>query len=436
MNPSGRVFFTLLVLLNYLGGQILASDALLLNGNNRVAESSKRAASWLLNRRNSQLHWGRLVNSQALLALSRSDVFNSSLPEFQLAIKQVDLDFLLDRLRHGELELYSDRLIPLAVSLTSQCRSPTHYYDYDLLDGLLDYRRKTNNFTFAMEMLAVCGGDGVIRRVHIRRLVWLLNPKMWTSPAISFDTLSMVLMATGCVAEHYDHPYLLPFADKIAEILISKQERDGSFGKKNIVSTAMAIEALQIRGLSVNVDPTIRASIDWLISIQMEDGSFDSDLMATSEALLALSPKGGRSYIHMSQCSGEGTTPRNPMLNDVPIEIQIWIGEQPSIKRQTIHLQVPVNSTIYEALLLAQADGLLRFETKEYSFGHYLLSINNTSEVYDASNVQQGWVIFIFPSADVVHKPDAKYQLKKSVSAYKITSGDRILFWHRNINRE
>ncbi|XP_057380179.1 uncharacterized protein CG3556-like [Daphnia carinata] len=435
MNPSGRVFFSLLGLLNYFSGQILASDALFRNGDDRVADSSKRAASWLLNRRNRQWHWGRLVNSQALLALSRSEVFNSSLPEFQLAIKQVELDFLLDRLRHGELELYSDRLIPLAVSLTSLCHSPTHYYDYDLLDGLLDYRRKTNNFTFAMEMLAVCGGDGVIRRVHIRRLVWLLNPKMWTSPSISFDTLSMVLMATGCIAEHYGHPYLLPFADKIAEVLISKQERDGSFGNRNIISTAMAIEALQIRGLSVNVDPTIRASIDWLISNQMEDGSFDSDLMATSEVLLALSPKGGRSYVHINQCPREVTASRNPMPNDVPIQIQIWIGEQPSVKRQTFHLQVPVNSTVYEALLIAQADGLLRFETREYSFGHYLLSINNTSEVYDASNVHQGWVIYILPSA-AQGKPDAKYQMKKSISSYRITSGDGILFWYRNLNRE
>uniref|UniRef100_A0A0N8EDF1 Uncharacterized protein n=1 Tax=Daphnia magna TaxID=35525 RepID=A0A0N8EDF1_9CRUS len=435
MNPSGRVLFTLLVLLNYFGGNILASDVLSLNSDDRVAESSKRAVTWLLNRRNSQLHWGRLVNSQTLLALSRSGVFNSSLPEFQLAIKQVDIDFLLDRLRHGELELYSDRLIPLAVSLTSLCRSPTHYYDYDLLDGLLDYRRKTSNFTFAAEMLAVCGGDGVIRRVHMRRLVWLLNPKMWTGPSISFDTMSMVLMATGCVAEHYGHPYLLPFADTIAEILISKQERDGSFGNNNVISTAMAIEALQIRGLSVKVDPTVRAAINWLISNQMEDGSFDSDLMATSEALLALSPKGGRSYIHMSQCPGEVTTPRNPMLNHVPIQILIWIGEQPSLKRQTFHLQVPVNSTVYNALLLAQADGLLRFETREYSFGHYLLSINNTSEVADVSNVQQGWVIFILPSAD--HgKPEAKYQMKKSVSSYQISSGDCILFWYRNINRD
>ena len=57
-----------------------------------------KATRWLLNLRNAEFHWGRLANSQALLALSRSNV-NTSHPEFQLAIKQLDIDFLLNRLR-------------------------------------------------------------------------------------------------------------------------------------------------------------------------------------------------------------------------------------------------------------------------------------------------------------------------------------------------
>ena len=48
---------------------------------------------------------------------------------------------------------------------------------------MLDQRRYTNDFTFASEMLAVCGGDGNIRRTHIRRLIKLLNPKQWIDPS-------------------------------------------------------------------------------------------------------------------------------------------------------------------------------------------------------------------------------------------------------------
>lgn len=183
------------------------------------------------------------------------------------------------------------------------------------------------------------------------------------------DTLSMVLVATGCVEEHYNHSYLLPFADVIASILIRQQEQGGSFGNGNIITTALAIQALQIRGLSVNVNQTIQASIHWLMSNQMDDGSFDSNLMATSEALIALSPKGGRSYIHISHCDhNQGKpatqTPKNPIFNDstdhVPIQILIWIGDQPLVKRHSLNLEVPVNSTVYETLQLAQSQGLLR----------------------------------------------------------------------------
>ena len=66
----------------------------------QVAEPFGRAVGWLLNRRNGELDWGKLSNTPALLALSRTSV-NTSLPEFQLAIKQLDINFLQDRLRYG-----------------------------------------------------------------------------------------------------------------------------------------------------------------------------------------------------------------------------------------------------------------------------------------------------------------------------------------------
>ena len=176
----------------------------------------------------------------------------------------------------------------------------------------------------------------------------------------------MVLMATGCVAQHYNHPYILPFAEQLVAILISKQQRDGSFNNRNIISTALVVQALQIHGLSFNVNSTIRSALDWIVSSQSEDGSFDSDLMATSEALLALSTTGGRAHIHTSRCSGNQSeteltsVPNNNNNSHVSFQILIWIGQQPKQKRESFSLQVPVDSTVYEALLLAEAEGLLR----------------------------------------------------------------------------
>ena len=92
--------------------------------------------SWILVTETSQ-QWTALGKSisLSLLALSRSSSgsWNASSIEGQLAIKQVDIDFLYDRVRQGDAEIYSDRLISLAVTLTSLCRHPANYYDYDLL---------------------------------------------------------------------------------------------------------------------------------------------------------------------------------------------------------------------------------------------------------------------------------------------------------------
>jgi len=174
----------------------------------------------------------------------------------------------------------------------------------------------------------------------------------------------MVLLATGCVAQHYNQSYIMPFADQLVPILVSKQQKDGSFNNRNTISTALVVQALRIHGLSVNVDSTVQAAVDWIVSAQLEDGSFDSDLMVTTEALLALSPSGGRAHVHLSRCKDNQTEAMevagtsNP--EQVSFQFLIWIGQQPRPRRRSFSFKVPVNSTVYEALLLAQVDGLIR----------------------------------------------------------------------------
>lgn len=105
-------------------GQVDLSNQVVLN-----------AETWILKLRNSEQHWGNQSTALALLALSHSSTgsWNLTSIEGQLAVKQVDIDFLYDRVRKGDSEIYSDRLVSLAVTLTSLCRQPGNYYDYDLL---------------------------------------------------------------------------------------------------------------------------------------------------------------------------------------------------------------------------------------------------------------------------------------------------------------
>lgn len=175
----------------------------------------------------------------------------------------------------------------------------------------------------------------------------------------------MLIMAAGCVAEHHGQQSIMPFVDQVVIVLQNKQETDGSFAS-NTVSTALAIQALQIKGLSVDVNQTINAAVDWLVSCQQEDGSFDFDasIMSTIEVMLAFSPIGGRSYIHTSHCSRNETVhsivPINNQSSKSVFRCNIWIG-QPTILRQSFQLEIPSNLTLYQALQTAQHQGLLRY---------------------------------------------------------------------------
>lgn len=170
----------------------------------------------------------------------------------------------------------------------------------------------------------------------------------------------MLLMATGCVAQYHSHEYILPFADQLVSLVISKQQDDGSFNN-NIVTTALAIQALQIKGLMVGVNETVGKAVKWLESMQHEDGSFDSDLLATTEAMLALSPMGGRAFVHLNLCNQTDTVDVTAHTSSqITLQITVLAGQPEVFYRQSFHLKVPVNSTIYDALKRAEADGLLR----------------------------------------------------------------------------
>ena len=181
----------------------------------------------------------------------------------------------------------------------------------------------------------------------------------------------MIAMAAGCIANNYGHQNLLSLADQVIKVLLTKQEKNGSFAS-NTVSTALAVQAMQIKGLAVNSEDGIRSAIEWLISTQLEDGSFDSDFLSTTEVMLALSPIGGRAFIHLGNCKGNGAEDVNLSLNSgeefIHFQSHIWVG-QPTAQRQNFKLKVPRNSTVFQALHAAQAVGLLRL----YYFKHMQL---------------------------------------------------------------
>ena len=89
--------------------------------------------------------------------------------------------------------------------------------------------------------------------------------------------MAMTLMAAGCVSQKYSHQTVLPLVDRVVRLLAIKQLADGSFNQ-NIISTALAIQAFQIQGLSSipEIVTSRQMAETWLHNIQKEDGSFYS----------------------------------------------------------------------------------------------------------------------------------------------------------------
>lgn len=179
--------------------------------------------------------------------------------------------------------------------------------------------------------------------------------------------MAMTVMAAGCISQKYSHQTVLPMVDRFVRLLAIKQHSDGSF-LQNTISTALAVQALQVDGLSSipEIETTRQNAEEWLARVQSEDGSFHSDFLATVEAVLALSPNGGRENIFMSRCNSEDKpeTEMSQKEDLIQVQLLIWADQM----KQSIERSIPSGLTIYEALLKAQKDKEIQFMTKKILF--------------------------------------------------------------------
>ena len=241
--------------------------------------------------------------------------------------------------------------------------------------------------------------------------------------------MAMTIMAAGCISQKYSHQTVLPMVDRFVRLLAIKQHSDGSF-LQNTISTALAVQAFQVEGLSSihEIETTRQKAEEWLASVQSEDGSFHSDFLATTEAVLALSPNGGRENIFMSRCNSEDKPETEMSQKDlIQVQLLIWADQM----KQSIERSIPSGWTIYEALLKAQNDKEIQFKTKEFSFGHYVTSIYNITE-FDQSPLHR-WIIYLLPSeaSTLDQIPKQEFMLKTSISSHHLKKGERVLFWYR-----
>jgi len=105
--------------------------------------------------------------------------------------------------------------------------------------------------------------------------------------------MAMVAMATECLRYRYKNAdFLLPHIRVFMNEMSKRQLADGSFNG-NVVTTALSIQAMQTDSDGLNVRKNLDLAVEWLRGLQKDDGSF-GNIMATAEAVIALSPLKGR----------------------------------------------------------------------------------------------------------------------------------------------
>ena len=120
--------------------------------------------------------------------------------------------------------------------------------------------------------------------------------------------MAIVAMATECLRYRYKNTdFLLPKVKELVDEMNQKQLDNGSFGD-NVITTALSIQAMQTDSDGLGVNRNLDSAVDWLLSVQKEDGSF-GDVMATTEAVIALSPVKGRINLD-AKCVKRFETPR------------------------------------------------------------------------------------------------------------------------------
>jgi len=396
------------------------------------------AKGWLIKERNDDFHWGRST-ALALLALSRIPSWNSGSIESWLSIRQMYIDFLLQKIKERFASTGTDIL--LTRTLASLCRNVTDFYGYDLTEDML--RSGKDDFAFADELLTACGmSTRIIRMKHVRRLEQLLDPETWGQASHKSDTMAMVVMAAECLRHRYHQTsYLLPNIKKLAEEMNSKQGEDGSFGGGNVITTSLSIQAMQTDSDGLGVRSNLDSAVSWLRSQQRADGSF-GDVLSTTEAVMALSPLGGR--INLDAKCVKRFESDDVLVN----EKDVLVREASALKTIHVHVwfqsdvedvdvvETPVEeANIYQILqqVNAHKELKLKFEFKEFAFGNYLTSINGLRE-----GLSDYWAVHVLPSDKTTilkERSDAlkEYQLTTGMESVRPADGDILLLWYKAI---
>lgn len=252
----------------------------------------RRALEWVMGRQGREGGWGEDTahTTLALVLTNASWILDPHDLEARLINTQFELQLVLRLWKHEQAPPTPGHLALNVLALVALCRDPQSFHGRDLVAMLERQEGAGSPFETAFSRLAACSAGRRPRRRHLRALLDLLQHE----GIHSIDTLSVVVMALHC-AEAHRHRDLSHHIDRAVSTLLSQQLPDGSF-RSNLHTTALALQALIASGLGGSWNGTLAQ--EYLLSRQQPDGSFGRSLFDTNAVLPLLA---GRTLLGASQ---------------------------------------------------------------------------------------------------------------------------------------
>jgi len=340
-----------------------------------------------------------------------------------------------------------------ALTLAALCRNPKDIYGHNIIRPLVSSNSQSaiSPFTFAYNVLAICVGGGDITRADLLKLLEMSRYRdgdaSQTYSYYHIDLLSIVTMTLACLYQsNSKYLYLRYQMESPLKYIASKQLSDGSF-EGNLATTALAVQALNILestdlNFTLASSGTVRGAdkaVVWFKTKQLPDGSF-GNIFTTSEVLMALSRRGYPSFNYKKcpNCPKGGIveTEMAPVVDEpelIEFTFMLWIGQNRS-ETYALDLKVPVNTSLYEAMLLAaELDPNYQFSTNIWPNGHYITTIGVHTEQYIGFH---HWLLFRLPAKpDPFNPPEPVVPNVASGGVDDLfpQNGEFFLFWFKDI---
>eukprot|EP00057_Strongylocentrotus_purpuratus_P014246 XP_011668720.1 PREDICTED: uncharacterized protein CG3556 isoform X1 [Strongylocentrotus purpuratus] len=359
----------------------------------RIQSSQWKASDWLLDQQTEDWGWDFLSTGSAILSLQlANETWKNDLEsmEAQLTIKQLNIEVLREiSHRHSFKEMSVGKLGYYAMALHASCHNASNFHGHNIMKHLhhrvddFDTNQTKNYFPYSLALLALCSSGSEVPHSAIATLEEVQGDDGCFPFGV--DVTSMAVMAMACMQDSFNSPQRLnPLRDmmrKGSECIMGHQTSDGWFGESNVISTALAAQAL----IAAGEPPSLWRCEDALYHIldaQEEDGHFGSQ-GGTIQILPLLSNRHHGSLADVQQdCPVKDVMHGIPLIgrqdetHAVNFEISQELENSVAIFSPFL-VDILPGESVYRAMERARQIGYFSFESKLSQFGNYITSINN-----------------------------------------------------------